>query len=98
MHPGIRACFCLLVGQEGDKEADLPEWFKAFELPQPQFLNKLILPSLIKLVFQMQASKIDRPMVLTEPTVPSAQPLGLGSKLYPYGNKQHICSTKILLD
>ena len=29
-------------------------------------------------------------MVLTEPTVPSAQPLGLGSKLYPYGNKQHM--------
>ena len=28
-------------------------------------------------------------MVLTEPTVPSAQLLGLGSKLYPYGNKQH---------
>ena len=28
-------------------------------------------------------------MVLTEPTEPSAQLLGLGSKLYPYDNKQH---------
>ena len=31
MHPVIRACFCLLVGQEGEKEADLPEWCKASE-------------------------------------------------------------------
>ena len=99
MHPGIRACFCLLVGQEGDKEADLPEWCKAFEFAAAS------ISELVNLAFSHQTGFsntsihyfIDSPMVLTEPTVSSAQLLGLGSKLYPYGNKQHICSTKILL-
>ena len=53
---------------------------------------------LVNLVLYRQASFyecvhpfIDKSLVITEPAVPSARPLGLGLKLYPYpSNKQYI--------
>ena len=56
MHPAIRTCFCLLVGWEEKRRLIWLNGVKLLNLPQPQFLDKSILPSVIKLVFQMQAS------------------------------------------
>ena len=58
--------------------------FNPLESPQPKLLNKPILFSPLKMVFRGTASVYwIWPMVITEPAVPRAQLLGLGSKLYP---------------
>ena len=56
MHPGIRACFCLLVGWGEKRRLICLNGVRLVNLPQPELLGKSILPSLVKLVFQMQAS------------------------------------------
>ena len=51
---------------------------------KPKLLDQSILFSLLKLFFfEREHPFIDKPIVITEPAVPSAQLLGLGSKLYP---------------
>ena len=49
--------------------------------PQPGLLDESIFLSLVKLVFRIHF--FIKPMVVTEPTVPSTRPLSLGLKLYP---------------
>ena len=81
-HPASRAYFCLFDwGRE--KEA-LLESLQAFEVAASRT------PGLVNLVFSRQTGFfeckhpfVDKPMVITEPAVASAQLLGLGSKLYP---------------
>ena len=60
-------------------------------LPKPELLDWSVLFSLVKLVrSECEHRFIDKPTVVTEPTVPSARLKGLGSKLYP--------KTKIFLE
>ena len=59
--------------------------------PKPELLDWSVLFSLVKLVCsECEHRFIDKPTVVTEPTVPSARLKGLGSKLYP--------KTKIFLE
>ena len=59
--------------------------------PKPELLDWSVLFSLVKLVrSECEHRFIDKPTVVTEPTVPSARLKGLGSKLYP--------KTKIFLE
>ena len=48
-------------------------------------------------LFECERPFIDEPMVITEPAVPSARVVGLGSKLYP-SNMQRMLTKKILLN
>ena len=81
-HPASRAYFCLL-DWGGEKEA-LPESHQTFGVAASRN------PGLVNLVFSRQTGFfeckhpfVDKPMVITEPTVASARLLGLGSRLYP---------------
>ena len=52
--------------------------------PQPELLDWPVLFSLVKQVFfSASIHLLKRPVAITEPTVPSAWLLGLGSKLFP---------------
>ena len=53
---------------------------KPVKTPQPELLDWSILFSLVKLVFECENPFIDKPMVITEPSVPIAP---LGRHLYP---------------
>ena len=52
---------------------------KPFKSPRPELLHKSILFSGF---FECKHSFIEKPIITTEPAVPSSQLLGLGSKLY----------------
>ena len=75
-HPA-RASFWLLDWR-GRKKAPFKPC-QPFEAPT---LN-LVLSRQIVFFFACEHPFIDEPMVITEPAVASARPLGLGSKLYP---------------
>ena len=52
--------------------------------PKPELLDCSFLFSLVKLVSSVCEHRfIDKPTVVTEPALPSAWVIGLGSKLYP---------------
>ena len=52
--------------------------------PKPELLDWSVLFSLVKLVSsECEHRFIDKPTVVTEPALPSAWLIGLGSKLYP---------------
>ena len=81
---------------EGGKEA-LPESRQSFEVAAARTFG------LVNLVFSRQTgffecehSFKDKPMVTTEPAVPGARTLGLGSKLYPI-NMPGVFNKDILL-
>ena len=77
---------------EEDKSRLCMNRVKPLKWPQPDFLDWSILFSLVNLVFfECKHLFTDKPMVITEPTIPSAR--GMGSKLYP-GNMR-ACSTKM---
>ena len=94
MYPVIRASFCLL-DWGAEKEA-LPEPHQTFEVAAaetPGLVNLIL--SCQTGIFECKHPFIDKPMVITEPTVASAWLLGLGLKLCPCSTC-HICSTNIL--
>ena len=74
----------------GGGEAALPESRQTFEVAAAQTSALVNHVFLVKLVsFECELLFIDKPMVTSEPAVPSAQLLGLGSKLY-HSNMQHM--------
>ena len=58
-------------------------WLKPLRSPQPKFWLVNLVLSRQTGCFECEHPFIDKPMVTTEPAVPSTQLLGLGSKLYP---------------
>ena len=54
--------------------------------------------SLVKLVFRVRASAIDKLMVISELAVQSARLLGLGSKLYPSKHATHAQQSSYLIE
>ena len=82
-YPASSASFCFLA-RELEKDV-LPESRQAFEVAAAQTsrLASLVLSRQTVFLFECEHPFIDKPMVITEPAVPSAQLLGLDSKLYP---------------
>ena len=57
---------------------------KPFKLPQPELLDwSTVFFFLSNFFFECEHPFIDKSLSITEPAVPSARLLGLGSKLYP---------------
>ena len=83
-HPAIRESFCLLGEEENKKRRFYLNRVDPLQSPKPELLDWSVLFSLVKLVCsECEYRFIDKPTVVTEPTVPSARLKGLGSKLYP---------------
>ena len=88
-----RASFCLLEG-EREKEA-LPELHQAFEVAAAQNSGLVNLaPSRQTGFFWCEHPFIDKPMIITETTVPSARLLGLSLKLYR-SNMKHTLNNNL---
>ena len=84
MHPARRTFFCFL--EWGEQKKALPEshWCQSFEIAATRTFGP------VNLVFSRQTGFFfAKPMIITEPAVPTARLLGLGSKLYP-SNMQHM--------
>ena len=84
MHPARRTFFCFL--EWGEQKKTLPEshWCQSFEIAATRTFGP------VNLVFSRQTDFFfAKPMIITEPAVPTARLLSLGSKLYP-SNMQHM--------
>ena len=65
------------------KGGSLPESCQTFEVAEARTSGPVNLFSLVKLVFfESEHPFTDKPLVITEPAVPSVRLLSLGSKLY----------------
>ena len=82
IYPANKASFCLLEWG-GEKEV-LPGSPQTLKLPQPELLDWSTLFFFCQtFFFECEHRFIDKSLRITEPAVPSARLLVLGSKLYP---------------
>ena len=82
-YPTSRASFCFLAwGGEKDSLSESRQPFEVVEDQTSEPVNLVLSPQTV-FFFEREHPFIDKPIVITEPAVPSGQLLGLCSKLYP---------------